>query len=61
MQHATMIITVKTSAGSGLRSVRISLPLVAELVAEMPEKYALPESLPKPQGAEHSVCKSAAV
>ena len=55
MQHATMIITVS----SGLRPVKITLPRVDALIAEMPEKYALPESPPKPQGAEHSVCKSA--
>jgi hypothetical protein len=48
-----MIITVQTSAGTGLRSVPISLPLVAELVAEMPKKHALPENPPKPQGAKH--------
>jgi hypothetical protein len=48
-----MIVTVQTSAGTGLRSVPISLPLMAELVAEMPKKHALPENPPKPQGAKH--------
>ena len=57
MQHATMIITVS----SGLRPMKITLPRVDALIAEMPEKYALPENPPNPQGAEHSVCKSAAV
>jgi hypothetical protein len=54
-----MIITVMTPAGSGLRPMKITLPRVDALIAEMPEKYALPETPPKPQGAEHSVCKSA--
>jgi len=55
----TMIITVQTSAGAG-RPVRISLPRVDALIVEYPGKYALPpENPPKPQGVEHSVCKSA--
>jgi hypothetical protein len=49
----TMIITM-TSAGSGLRPVKISLPRVDALVAEYPGKYALPpENPPKPQEVEH--------
>ena len=55
MQHATMVITVS----SGLRPMKVTLPRVDALIAEMPEKYALPENPPNPQGAEHSVCNSA--
>ena len=40
MQHATMIITVS----SGLRPMKITLPRVDALIAEMPEKHALPEN-----------------
>jgi hypothetical protein len=46
----TMVIMVQIPAGgSGLRPVKVSLPLVAELVREHPEKYRLPENMPKPQ------------
>jgi hypothetical protein len=51
---ATMIIQVPAPTGyGGVRHTPVSLPRIDCLVADMPGKYAVPESLPVP-GAEPS-------
>ena len=47
--RATMVILVPIqTCAAGVRHVAVSLPRVDFLVADMPGKYAAPESLPAP-------------
>ena len=52
--HATMILQVPSlCCGAHVRYIPVSLPRIDALVADMPGKYAVPESLPVP-GADRA-------